>query len=769
LRAHVCAVNTRDREHAEPKPWRALLWIAIVGLMLGTLGIGSTPEELLRSGRNTLHMHKASSDIVVIKIDDDSLRELGRWPWPRRYHAQLIDALTKAGAKRIFFDVLFHEKSDPVDDSMLAQAIGRSKRVVLAARGTSDVGYVNGVAELPPAIFTEHARVGTISTHFDAFNVVRELPFGLSNGGKPIRSFSSLLSGKTGAPDSWFKPDYSIDVGSIPTLSAGSILSGKFDPGAIRGKDVLVGATSRTLGDTFLIPGAGSMGGVYGHVIGAQTLKEGSPTYLGWWPAFLASIVTAAFLLLGGTQQRKLLVSGSAIATVLVGPAFLESRLIFIDIIPALIVLILTTGAIIADRFRKRGFVDPISGMPNLIALKSGRFGRDKALIVARVLNYAEVVAALPAADERHLVEQTVARLSVGARDRTLYQGDDGIFAWFDEPSKPFGHHLEALYALFRTPIRVGAMSIDLAVSFGVEIGSSRSLANRLGSALLAAEQAAHDGLKWKYHDPESLEDASWKLSMLSQLDDAIDRGEVWAAYQPKVELKTRRIIGAEALARWTHPEKGPIAAAEFVAAAEQHDRIGKLTAFMLDSAIGAAAALNKGGRDFDMSVNLSGRLLGDKALVGRIAILLERHRLNPGLLTLELTETAAIAGSGEALDMLTQLRELGVNISIDDYGTGLSTLDYLKRIPAAEIKIDQTFVRGMIENRSERLMVSSTIALAHSLGRRIVAEGVETREALELLAEMECDIAQGYITGRPMSLESLRRRLASDRRAKVA
>jgi EAL domain-containing protein (putative c-di-GMP-specific phosphodiesterase class I) len=189
----------------------------------------------------------------------------------------------------------------------------------------------------------------------------------------------------------------------------------------------------------------------------------------------------------------------------------------------------------------------------------------------------------------------------------------------------------------------------------------------------------------------------------------------------------------------------------------------------MLDQAIAAAASLNKAGHDFDMSVNLSGRLLGDKALVGRIAILLERHKVNPKHLTLELTETAAIAGSGEALDMLTQLRGLGVNISIDDYGTGLSTLDYLKRIPAGEIKIDQTFVRGMVENRSERLMVSSTIALAHSLGRRIVAEGVETREALELLAEMECDIAQGYITGRPMSLESLRRRLTSDRRAKVA
>jgi len=354
-------------------------------------------------------------------------------------------------------------------------------------------------------------------------------------------------------------------------------------------------------------------------------------------------------------------------------------------------------------------------------------------------------------------------------RGRTLYQGDDGIFAWFDDPGKPFGHHLEALHALFRTPVRVGGMAIDLSVSFGVEIGSSRSIANRLGSALLAAEQAGHDGLKWKYHDPDSLQDASWKLSMLSQLDEAVDRGEVWVAYQPKVDLKTRKIIGAEALARWTHPEKGPIAAAEFVAAAEQNDRIGKLTTFVLDRALAAAAQLSKGGRDFDMSVNLSGRLLGDKALVGRIAILLERHGLDPSRLTLELTETAAIAGSGEALDMLTQLRELGVNISIDDYGTGLSTLEYLKRVPAGEIKIDQSFIRGMVDNRSERLMVSSTIALAHSLGRRIVAEGVETREALELLAEMECDIAQGFITGRPMTLDALRRRLASERRSKVA
>jgi EAL domain-containing protein (putative c-di-GMP-specific phosphodiesterase class I) len=252
---------------------------------------------------------------------------------------------------------------------------------------------------------------------------------------------------------------------------------------------------------------------------------------------------------------------------------------------------------------------------------------------------------------------------------------------------------------------------------------------------------------------------------MLSQLDEAIDRGEVWVAFQPKLDLKTREIIGAEALARWTHPEKGPIAATEFVAAAEQHDRIGKLTSFVLEQAISAAAMLNRRSGDFSVAVNLSGKLLSDKALVARVANLLDRYGVEPHHLTLELTESAAISQGGQALDALGQLRDLGVVISIDDYGTGLSTLEYLRKIPASEIKIDQSFVKGMVDNRSDRLMVQSTIALAHSLGRRVVAEGVEDRDILELLRELDCDIGQGFVIGRPMNLDTLKRRLSSKRR----
>src|SRR5206468_3929749 len=158
-----------------------------------------------------------------------------------------------------------------------------------------------------------------------------------------------------------------------------------------------------------------------------------------------------------------------------------------------------------------------------------------------------------------------------------------------------------------------------------------------------------------------------------------------------------------------------------------------------------------------------------DKGFTLRLSALLARHSLAPHHLTLELTETAALAGSGEEFEMIFRLRELGLRISIDDYGTGLSTLDYLKKIPAHEIKIDQSFVKGIVDNRSDRLMVQSTIGLAHSLGRRVVAEGIEEREILDMLASMDCDIGQGFAIGRPMSLETLMKRLTSERKRSAA
>ena len=760
---------SKRTQKPEPKPWRLLLWTAVAGLIFGLIGAGEYFEDILRVARNSTHMHKASGDIVVVTIDDSSLRQYGSWPWPRRYHGQLVDRLKADGAKRIFFDITFSYPSNPANDAAFAQSLERAGSVTLAARYKVGPKQGTKVEIEAPSQFTKHAKQATLSVEYNYQNAVWRLPYAATIGNQLIPSIAASLGNEMGASDRQFPVDYSTDLRTIPTVSAGDVLSGRAPPGLLSGKDVLIGTNSDIIGDRYFIPGYGRSGGVFVHAIGAETLKHGRPLDLGWFIAFAFGFAAAA---LGATRKRlasRYAVFGGAALALLIGPIFLEARLVFMDITPALFALIMVSTALAWRRFRVRGLVNPVSNLPNLNALRANRDGRKQALIAARILNYDEISATLPANSERQFVDQIVSRLRVGAPDRTLYQGDGGIFAWFEEPQAPFGNHLDALYSLFRNPARIAGKPLDLSIAFGVELGSGRSLDNRLASALVAAEEAAHDGLKWKYHDPDTLEDASWKLSMLSQLDSAIDNGEVWVAYQPKLELSTRRIIGAEALARWTHPDKGPIAATEFVAAAEQHNRIGKLTDFVLESAVAGATQINKRGVDFDIAVNLSARLLTDKGFTLRLSALLARHGLAPHHLTLELTETAALTGSGEGLDMIARLRELGVRISIDDYGTGLSTLEYLKKIPANEIKIDQSFVKGMVDNRSDRLMVQSTIGLAHSLGRKVVAEGVEHRDILDLLIEMGCDIAQGFAVGRPMSLDSLTKRIASDRKRRAA
>lgn len=753
-------MRSRGEQKASKSTFNALLWTAIAALVLGLM-MRDVAEDMLRTARNSLHWHKASGEIVLVNVDDQSIQQIGRWPWPRRHAAAMTDILTEAGAKKIFFDLQFQGRSVPEDDRLLAEALQRSGKGVLAVLATPD----SKPDVFPLPMFSRHAELTTIAWKYNYRNAVSDIPYAIEVNGRTLPHFTARMAGVRGELGQSYLPDYSLDPSTIPTVNAADVLNRRFDPAIVKGKTVVIGTMTDAAGDQFFLPGTGKIGGVIIQIIAAETLKQGRPYSAGWWPLFLLAVAAAA---LSDRLRRPLHqagVLGGTAALVTFGPAAVEAHLLYLEVAPALFVTIIYGGVLIRRRFRQRGLVNSISGLPNLNALQNNSAGRNQALIVARVLNYAEIVAALPTDSERQLVDQIIGRLSVGSQDRIFYHGDGGLFAWFEESKKPYGHHIDALYALFRNPVRVTGMSIDLSITFGVEIGSGRSLANRLASALVAAEEAAHDGLKWKVHDPETFENASWKLSMLSQLDSAIDKGEVWIAFQPQLDLQTRKIIGAEALARWTHPEKGPIAASEFVAAAEQHDRIGKLTDFVLEKAVGAAAAINKRGQEFSVSVNLSAKLLADKQFVIRVAALLARHGLEPRRLTLELTETAELVDSGEALDMLGRLREVGVEISIDDYGTGLSTLDYLKKIPASEIKIDQSFVKGLCDNRSDRLMVQSTIGLVHSLDRRVVAEGVEHREILDALIEMGCDVAQGFIIGRPMSIDSLVKRISSGRR----
>jgi diguanylate cyclase (GGDEF)-like protein len=306
--------------------------------------------------------------------------------------------------------------------------------------------------------------------------------------------------------------------------------------------------------------------------------------------------------------------------------------------------------------------------------------------------------------------------------------------------------------AALEAPLELDEHRIDISLTAGLaafpdHADDARTLLER---ANIALDQARATGRKLAWFDQEAYGDPAANLSLMSDMLGALESGAMALHYQPKYDLKEQRITGFEALVRWTHPRRGLIPPDSFISMAEETGHIRALTEWTLRRAINDQAALAAAGADMTMSVNISGRVLSD-AEFAAAAIDIVRHA--KGKICFEVTETAVIDNPLVALQMIDDFAEAGIEISIDDYGAGLSSLTYLKQIRADELKIDKSFVLAMSESHRDVLLVRSTIDLAHSLGMRVTAEGVETESALALLAGIGCDVAQGYLLARPMPI----------------
>jgi EAL domain-containing protein (putative c-di-GMP-specific phosphodiesterase class I) len=240
----------------------------------------------------------------------------------------------------------------------------------------------------------------------------------------------------------------------------------------------------------------------------------------------------------------------------------------------------------------------------------------------------------------------------------------------------------------------------------------------------------------------------------LDEIVDGLRAGEFEPFFQPKVRIATGEVIGAEALARWRHPRRGVIPPHAFVKALEQAGNIDALTRAMLGKAARFCRDVIETGRPFMVAVNLSIRSLSDLKVADDITEIVRRQHLDPQHVVLEITESAATTDARRVLENLARLRMKGFELSIDDYGTGYSSLEQLTRIPFTELKIDQSFVTHAGRRDSARVILASSLDMARKLKLRAVAEGVETSANWNLLVDLGCDIAQGYFISRPMSAD---------------
>ena len=344
--------------------------------------------------------------------------------------------------------------------------------------------------------------------------------------------------------------------------------------------------------------------------------------------------------------------------------------------------------------------------------------------------------------------EDTVARLG----------GDEYVVLIHDLDGNGVAAVADKLLATLETPFHWKNQSIDLGASLGISLYPSQSTdaSGLLRCADIAMYVAKRSGKGYALYAPDQLHTNSSDLSLKSELREAIQSDQLSLFYQPQINHRSERVVGLEALVRWNHPQRGFLTPDKFIPLAEDAGLIDALTLWVLKAALTHLKHLHRQGHVLTMAVNLSARNLHDMELPSSILALLAETGVAAKYLTLEITESAVMDNPSDGLAILTELDRMGVTLAIDDFGTGYSSLAYLKRLPVDELKIDKSFVTEMEEDENDAVIVRSTIDLAHNLGLRVTAEGVETSGVWDLLSMLGCDTSQGYLMGRPMSADQL-------------
>ena len=431
-----------------------------------------------------------------------------------------------------------------------------------------------------------------------------------------------------------------------------------------------------------------------------------------------------------------------------------------------------------AGEYERAARTDPLTGLPNRRALVSAvaertavtrgahRPDRRLALLLLDIDRFRNVNDALGHRLGDRLLTEVAHRLAavVPPHDLVVRLGGDefAVLATRVDGPAPARRIATHLARALDRPFVLDGLPVDVSASIGIALQGERG---DDGAALLRRAEAAmydakHRGDQVAVYTRDATHHSPDRIALLGDLRRALRAGPgedgITIFYQPQIAVATGEVVGVEALLRWRHPDRGPVGPEELIRVVEPTPVMRLLTGRVLETVVAQLAAWRAAGRPVRAAVNISARDLHSGEVAERIRRLLHRHGVPPDDLQLEITESALMADPHRVLDTITRLDRMGVAISLDDFGTGFSSLQHLRRLPLAEVKIDRSFVLGMAADPSDAAIVRSVIDLARALGLRVVAEGVEDERTWRLLATAGCHAAQGWFHARPMPAEDL-------------
>jgi len=429
------------------------------------------------------------------------------------------------------------------------------------------------------------------------------------------------------------------------------------------------------------------------------------------------------------------------------------------------------------DKIQQLSNRDPLTGALNRIGFRahleramgrSERYGFNTALLYINIDQFANINDHYGEADGDVLIKSISRRLinKMRSTDSIARLGGDEFAVILEDVSSAKDVELiaEKMLKSISSPMLLSEQQVSVEASIGVAVfpEDGQDFSELVEHARSAMQQAkSSDGGRYIRYSDKLTFDTSGDSSLAAELRTAVRKNQFELHYQPRIDLASGQLVGLEALLRWNHPEMGFIPPNEFIPLVEMTELIHPMTLWVLENAIAQAKRWKDKGYNFSIAANLSAQnLLGD-FLVERIENLLRKYDLPARMLELEITESTIMADPERALRVLKNIDELGVTLAIDDFGTGYSSLAYLKQLPVQTLKIDGFFVTSMLVDEQDEIIVHSTVNLAHNLGLKVVAEGVEDEAVLERLQGLQCDEAQGYHIARPQPAANVEEWLA--------
>jgi diguanylate cyclase len=725
---------------------------AALGLISAAIDMPMPAEEWLRSARATYVRSKTPpQNIVLIAIDDETLNAIGK-PYPTRSNdAKLFDLVFAAGATRLGYDRAHADLEDPVDDARFIAALDRHKgKIFLGAAPSFSTPWRNAAAIQPHAQFRSHTQMALMVGRGDPFGFSVRLPTAANFGGEQLPSLSSVLAGYSGKAQ-WYRPDYAYNPKGVPTLSYIDVVEGRFDPADFAGNAVVVGVTGLQNPDFYMMQGRGKVPGVYFHVLGAHTLKRGLPLDVKWYPAVLVALLALAAQILSRARSRRIL--WLTAGGLLLAPMVLEEIGIQADVLSGALMLV---GASIGFRQIARKYYSQEVDAFTTSALPLEKRHGEQDVYALKIGNLAELSEDWNATQMGEFIANLIDFIKGPGEAREVALEKD-VLIWL-APRLARGvleKHADGLAMMLKMAIAHDGYSTGSAPALGIDTHYDLALGQRIKKAIQAADEASAKGIRFVINDAAYIEARQHKMEMLRVLEKGLKERQIGVGYQPKIDLASGRIVGAEALIRWQPDGAHFVNPQELVLTAEAHDMINDLTLIVMDVALRDAREALKVDRDFKLAVNMSAKSLSDTDFLFDMMTLLGRHHFPGRNLTLELTETAKLDDAGIAAQ-IKALQQRHISLSIDDFGTGQSNLEYLETVPSHELKIDKRFVQGLATSEESKAIVRATIEIAHSLGKVVVAEGVEDAAIAAELRAMHCDIGQGYHFARAIRMDEL-------------